>query len=105
LIRFLFKTRGALESRRFDQRTGLRRNSGSPLEFVSTALNQTRLLSFYLSMIFSENRFPPRIKSGAGFFGIMLLTQKSWRRLDAVASIVFRCLTGGPSQEVGDSFR
>jgi|PersoiStandDraft_1058852.scaffolds.fasta_scaffold09563_8 hypothetical protein len=22
-------------------------------------------------MIFSENRFPPRIKSGAGFFGIM----------------------------------
>src|ERR1700730_16678861 len=24
------------------------------------------------SMIFSENRFPPRIKSGAGFFGIML---------------------------------
>jgi len=25
-----------------------------------------------LSMIFSENRYPPRIKSGAGFFGIML---------------------------------
>jgi hypothetical protein len=24
------------------------------------------------SMIFSENRFPSRIKSGAGFFGIML---------------------------------
>jgi hypothetical protein len=24
------------------------------------------------SMIFSENRFPPPIKSGAGFFGIML---------------------------------
>jgi hypothetical protein len=23
------------------------------------------------SMIFSENRFPPRIKSGAGFFRIM----------------------------------
>ena len=23
-------------------------------------------------MIFPENRFPPRIKSGAGFFGIML---------------------------------
>jgi hypothetical protein len=22
-------------------------------------------------MIWSENRFPPRIKSGAGFFGIM----------------------------------
>src|SRR5215470_14448605 len=23
-------------------------------------------------MLFSENRYPPRIKSGAGFFGIML---------------------------------
>ena len=23
-------------------------------------------------MIFSENRYPPRIKCGAGFFGIML---------------------------------
>src|SRR5262249_2252714 len=29
-------------------------------------------LSPTLSMIFPENRFPPRIKSGAGFFGIML---------------------------------
>jgi len=27
------------------------------------------------SMIFSENRFPPRITSGAGFFGIMFLTE------------------------------
>jgi len=27
---------------------------------------------FALSMIFSENRFTPQIKSGAGFFGIML---------------------------------
>jgi hypothetical protein len=27
---------------------------------------------FRWSMIFSENRYPPRIKSGAGFFGIML---------------------------------
>jgi len=25
-----------------------------------------------LSMIFSENRYPPRIEAGAGFFGIML---------------------------------
>jgi hypothetical protein len=25
-----------------------------------------------LSMIFSENRYPPRVKPGAGFFGIML---------------------------------
>ena len=28
-------------------------------------------------MIFSENRFTPRIKSGAGFFGIMLQTQRT----------------------------
>jgi hypothetical protein len=27
-------------------------------------------LVFALRVIFSENRFPPRIKSGAGFFGI-----------------------------------
>jgi hypothetical protein len=26
---------------------------------------------FRLSMVLSENRLPPRIKSGAGFFGIM----------------------------------
>jgi len=25
-----------------------------------------------MRMIFSENRYPPRNKSGAGFFGIML---------------------------------
>ena len=24
-------------------------------------------------MVFSESQYPPRIKSGAGFFGIMLL--------------------------------
>jgi hypothetical protein len=29
-------------------------------------------LAYWWSMIFSENRHPPRIKSGAGFFGIML---------------------------------
>jgi len=27
-------------------------------------------------MIFSENRCPPRIKSGAGFFGIMLKAER-----------------------------
>jgi hypothetical protein len=31
-------------------------------------------LAYWWSMIFSENRYPPRIKSGAGFFGIMLLS-------------------------------
>jgi hypothetical protein len=29
-------------------------------------------LAYSWSMIFSENRYPPRIKSGAGLFGIML---------------------------------
>jgi hypothetical protein len=29
-------------------------------------------LAYCWSMILSENRYPPRIKSGAGFFGIML---------------------------------
>jgi len=28
--------------------------------------------SLLLGMIFSENRYPPRIEAGAGFFGIML---------------------------------
>ncbi len=32
-------------------------------------------------MIFSENRCPPRIKSGAGFFGIMLYRSTSAMRL------------------------
>ena len=32
-----------------------------------------RALSFCLRMIFSENRDPPRIKCGAGFFRIMRL--------------------------------
>ena len=31
------------------------------------------IMLFAWSMILSENRCPPRIKSGAGFFGIMLL--------------------------------
>jgi hypothetical protein len=35
-------------------------------------LNRHRALDLWWSMIFSENRCPPRIKSGAGFFLIML---------------------------------
>jgi hypothetical protein len=34
-------------------------------------------LAYWWSMIFSENRYPPRIKSGAGFFGIMLYEAKN----------------------------
>src|SRR5437773_4041881 len=35
-------------------------------------IDSDQSLTFCLSMIFSENRYPPRIRSGAGFFGIML---------------------------------
>jgi hypothetical protein len=40
------------------------------------------------SMMFSENRLPPRIKSGAGFFGIMLwtLTVKQQKAAAAMAA-------------------
>jgi hypothetical protein len=31
-------------------------------------------------MIFSENRYPSRIKSGTGFFGIMLWFTPVWGR-------------------------
>jgi len=31
------------------------------------------LRAYCRSMIFSENRYPPRIKSWAGFFGIIML--------------------------------
>jgi hypothetical protein len=49
--------------------------SGLALDFLErrySKSNQRASLTFCRSMIFSENRFPPRIKSGAGFFGIML---------------------------------
>jgi hypothetical protein len=45
---------------------GRRRRSGA----AATARRAARCYCW--SMIFSENRYPPRIKSGAGFFGIML---------------------------------
>src|SRR5262249_36046102 len=34
--------------------------------------NRHPALGYCRSMMFSENRYPPRIKCGAGFFGIML---------------------------------
>ena len=48
--------------------------------------NRHRALLNCWSMIFSENRYPPRIKSGAGFFGIMLYVDfRCGRRLRASA--------------------
>jgi hypothetical protein len=44
---------------------------GQPLPLVP-ALKRDGALDLWWSMIFSENRYPPRIKSGAGFFRIML---------------------------------
>jgi hypothetical protein len=39
-------------------------------------------------MIFSKNRFPPRIKSGAGFFGIMRLRQpRQSRKVEGIGEI------------------
>jgi hypothetical protein len=48
--------------------SGTRRKSATLARAVMFAAQS----SASLSMILSENRFPPRIKSGAGFFGIML---------------------------------
>jgi hypothetical protein len=45
-------------------------NIGGEIVFARDRFNPA--LAFCLNMIFSENRFPPRIKSGAGFFRIML---------------------------------
>src|SRR6202008_4078738 len=42
------------------------------LERDDFSSNRHPALAYWWSMIFSENRYPPRIKSGAGFFGIML---------------------------------
>jgi len=53
----------------------------SPLVIAGSSLVKPGYpaLAFWWSMIFSENRYPPRIKSGAGLFGIMLYAvQISW---------------------------
>jgi len=47
-----------------------------------------------LRMIFSENRFPPRIKSGAGFFGI---TRYGWMMSTIVRSAGLTINTRLPS--------
>src|SRR5262249_46515904 len=44
---------------------------GATLEQDDFCLKRHPALLFGWRMIFSENRCPPRIKSGAGFFGIM----------------------------------
>jgi hypothetical protein len=48
-------------------------NSSMALQSEMTLSRSRHLALHYCwSMIFSENRYPPRIKPGAGFFGIML---------------------------------
>jgi len=42
------------------------------LERDDFSSNRHPALGYCWSMIFSENRYPARIKSGPGFFGIML---------------------------------
>jgi len=39
---------------------------------MTLRLNRHFALAAYLNMIFSQNRHPPRIASGANFFGIVL---------------------------------
>src|SRR5438445_10851413 len=48
------------------------RSPCSRLERDDFSSNRHPAPAYWWSMIFSENRYPPRIKSGAGFFGIML---------------------------------
>ena len=48
-------------------------------------LNRDFALACCLSMIFSENRYPPRVKPGAGLFGIMLDAAGRPPRLEALA--------------------
>src|SRR6266478_456733 len=60
---------GTLRQKRRPPGGGLGRSamsgSGRPLERDDFSSNRHPALSFWLSMIFSENRFPPRIKRGA----------------------------------------
>src|SRR5262245_43698522 len=55
---------------------------GSPIGLARDDLSSSRhpALAYCWSMIFSENRCPPRIRSGAGFLGIMLLQlrRRAW---------------------------
>jgi hypothetical protein len=44
---------------------------------VLRASGAAAVCRFSWSMIFSENRCPPRIECGAGFFGIMLECERS----------------------------
>src|SRR5262249_10331394 len=55
------------------------------LERDDFSLNRHPAPASRLSMIFSENRCTPRIKSGAGFFGIMLLLEHSHAAFKASA--------------------
>ena len=47
------------------------------LERDDFSSNRHHALTSSWSMIFSENRYPPRIECGAGFFGIMLECERS----------------------------
>jgi hypothetical protein len=51
---------------------GSRKRDNLALERDELWFDRHPALAFCLSMIFSENRIPPRIKSGASFFRIML---------------------------------
>src|SRR5262249_35517689 len=63
--------------------------------------NRHPALAFWWSMIFSENRYPPRIKSGAGFFEIILLARRRPGRIrhegrGSVAAAAIFLVSGSP---------
>src|SRR5205807_3557163 len=55
--------------------------------------NRHRALTSCWRMIFSENRYPPRIKCGAGFFGIMRVATRRWGLPAIVALAATAALT------------
>src|SRR5262245_16678813 len=75
----------------------------SRLERNDFSLNRHPALASCLSMIFSENRCTPRIKSGAGFFGIMLKMKSAtigcedfaWTKRRGLSAIAPRAPTWG----------
>jgi len=74
------RPQGCLPKSSLESRFDRFENPKSPqdLERDDFSSNRHLALSYGWSMIFSENRCPARIKSGPGFFGIMLLEREAF---------------------------
>src|SRR5262245_19642516 len=68
------RPQGCLPKSSLESRFDRFENPKSPQDLARDDFSSNRhpALAFWWSMIFSENRGPARIKSGPGFFGIML---------------------------------